>query len=42
MTFGVSFSGRPLIVAHADRDGVIRIISARPAARADRRIYEEG
>jgi uncharacterized DUF497 family protein len=40
VTFGVSSSGRLLVVAHADRDDVIRIISARPAARADRKIYE--
>lgn len=42
VTFGVSSSGRLLVVAHADRDDVIRIISARPATRADRKIYEEG
>ena len=42
VTFGVSSSGRLLVVAHADRDDVIRIVSARPATRADRKIYEEG
>ncbi|MDN5872424.1 MAG: BrnT family toxin [Nitrococcus sp.] len=40
VTFGVSDTGRLLIVAHADRDGCIRIISARPATTAERRIYE--
>jgi uncharacterized DUF497 family protein len=42
VTFRVSSSGRLLVVAHADGDDVIRIISARPATRADRKIYEEG
>jgi len=42
VTFGMSSSGRLLVVAHADKSDVIRIISARPATRADRKIYEEG
>ncbi|HEX5122141.1 MAG TPA: BrnT family toxin [Rhodanobacteraceae bacterium] len=42
ITIGVSSSGRLLAVAHADRENVVRIISARPAAAAERRIYEEG
>lgn len=42
ITIGVSSSGRLLAVAHADRADVVRIISARPAAAAERRIYEEG
>ena len=42
ITIGVSSSGRLLTVAHSDRDDVIRIISARSAAAAERRIYEEG
>ena len=41
VTFGVSSSGRLLVVAHADRDDAIRIISARRATRADTMIYEE-
>jgi uncharacterized protein len=41
VTFGISTSGRLLVVAHADRDDAIRIISARPATRAERGIYEE-
>jgi uncharacterized DUF497 family protein len=31
-----------LAVNHTDRNGVIRIISARPATRKERKIYEEG
>jgi len=42
ITIGVSSSGRLLAVAHTDRDDTIRIISARAAAAAERRIYEEG
>jgi hypothetical protein len=41
VTFGISVSGRLLVVAHADRADGIRIISARPATRAERNIYEE-
>jgi uncharacterized protein len=42
VTFGVSAQGRLLVVAHTERRGVIRIISARPATRSERKIYEEG
>lgn len=42
VTFGVSTSGRLLVVAHAERGDTIRIISARPATPAERNIYEEG
>lgn len=42
VTFGMSCSGRLLVVAHTDRDDVIRIISARRAGRAERELYEEG
>ena len=41
ITFGVSTSGWHLVVAHADRDDTIRIISARPATPGERKIYEE-
>lgn len=41
VTFGISDAGRLLVVAHADRDDCIRIISARPANKAERRIYEK-
>ena len=30
-----------LVVVHTDREGAIRIISARPATRRERKIYEE-
>jgi hypothetical protein len=42
ITFGVSTVGRLLTVAHCERDGMIRIISARPATRSERRLYEHG
>jgi uncharacterized DUF497 family protein len=42
LTFGVSAAGRLLAVAHCDRDSAVRIISARPATRAERRLYEHG
>ncbi len=41
ITFGVSDAGRLLVVAHADRDDCIRIISARLTTKAERRIYEK-
>ena len=42
VTFGVSSAGRLLVVSHTARGDAIRIISARPTTRAERRIYEEG
>ena len=42
VTFGMLTAGRLLVVAHSDRDDTIRIISARPVAPSERRIYEEG
>ncbi len=42
VTFGLSAKKRILLVAHTERSGKIRIISARPATRAERKIYEEG
>ena len=42
ITFGVSTNGRLLVVAHVDQDDTIRIISARSATPAERKIYEEG
>ena len=41
VTFGISVSGRFLAVSHADRSDAIRIISARPATRGEKGIYEE-
>ena len=42
VTFGLSSTGRILVVAHTERDEAIRLISARPATRSERRAYEEG
>ena len=42
VTFGVSSAGRLLVVAHTERDDRTRIISARPATRPERKLYEEG
>jgi uncharacterized DUF497 family protein len=42
VTFGVSSVRRILVVAHAEHDDVIRIISARKATRAERKLYEKG
>lgn len=42
VTFGVSTSGRLLVVAHTEVGDIIRIISARPATSGERKIYEEG
>ncbi|MBM3219644.1 MAG: BrnT family toxin [Candidatus Rokubacteria bacterium] len=42
VTFGISTGGRLLAISHTDRDDTIRIISARPATRSERKIYEEG
>jgi uncharacterized DUF497 family protein len=41
ITIGVSSAGRVLIVAHADRDENIRIISARKTTPGEREHYEE-
>jgi uncharacterized DUF497 family protein len=42
ITIGASDQGRLLMVAHADRDDTIRIISARPATPRERKAYESG
>lgn len=41
VTFGSSEDGRLLVVAHTERSGTIRIISARPATGVERRMYEQ-
>jgi uncharacterized DUF497 family protein len=41
VTFGLSSSGRLLVVAYAERGEGIRIISARSATRSERELYEE-
>jgi hypothetical protein len=42
LTIGRSSSGRIIMVAHTDREEAVRLISARPATRSERRSYEEG
>jgi uncharacterized DUF497 family protein len=42
ITFGTSRRKRMLVVSHADRKDITRIISARLMSRKERRIYEEG
>ena len=39
---GISNRRRLLVVAHAERPPRTRLISARPATRKERRLYEEG
>ena len=41
VTVGMSSAGRVLMVAHADRDEIIRIISARKTTQSEREHYEE-
>lgn len=42
LTFGVSSGGRTVVVAHCERRGRVRIISAREMTRREKRDYEEG
>ena len=41
LTLGMTQSGRVVIVAHTDRGGNMRIISARCTTRRERKFYEE-
>lgn len=41
ITIGSSDRRRLLVVAHTERAKAVRIISARPATRQERRFYEE-
>ena len=41
ITVGMSSTGRVLLVAHTDRNGSIRIISARKTTERERKHYEE-
>ena len=41
ITIGQSEAGRVILVAHTDRAGAIRIISARKVTRVERNYYEE-
>jgi uncharacterized DUF497 family protein len=40
VTAGVDFLGRVLVVVYTHRRDSIRLISARPASKAERRVYE--
>lgn len=42
VTIGVTPAQRLIVVVHTDRDDRIRIISARPATRAEKKKHEEG
>ncbi|MBD1825454.1 BrnT family toxin [Cyanobacteria bacterium FACHB-DQ100] len=42
VTIGNSTRFRLLIVSHTERDGEIRLISARLATQKERRVYESG
>jgi len=42
LTFGLSRFDRLMVVSHAEQGEKVRIISARPLTRQERRIYEEG
>ena len=42
ITIGMSSQNRLLLVAHADREGTVRIISARKATNREREFYAEG
>ncbi len=42
VTFGNSIRNRLLVVAHTEDNNTVRIISARPVTRLERKIYEEG
>lgn len=41
LTFGHSTEGHLLVVAHTDREGHLRIISARQTTQRERNAYEE-
>ncbi len=42
LTFGLSRTGKSIIVSHTERDKSMRIISARQMTKQERQIYEEG
>ncbi len=41
ITMGRAFTGKLLVVVHTERGNNIRIISARPASRRERKFYEK-
>jgi len=42
LTFGLSRTGKAIIVSHTERGKSMRIISAREMTKQERQIYEEG
>lgn len=42
LTFGTARTGKMVIVSHTERNGSMRIISARLMMKYERNIYEEG
>lgn len=42
LTFGKPRFARPVAVSHVDRGERVRIISARPVTRGEKKIHEEG
>jgi uncharacterized DUF497 family protein len=42
LTFGTTRTGKMVIVSHCQRNGSMRIISARLMEKHERQIYEEG
>jgi uncharacterized protein len=42
ITIGISTEGRVLVLSHCEREGRIRIISARRATPTERKQYAEG
>ncbi len=41
LTFGIMADGRPVVVSHLERNGSIRLISARLMTPQERRQYEQ-
>ncbi len=41
LTFGYSHQNRLLVVAHTERENTTRLLSARLATRAEKRLYEQ-
>jgi len=42
LTFGLSRTGKAILVSHTERGTSMRIISARQMTKQERQIYEEG
>ena len=40
LLLGLTYSGRLVVVSFVDRDETVRLISARPASRRERKTYE--